>query len=304
TSDSIFSSFFMIQIMLLDKTCNLNTPGAVWPCAGCGESIRDPVVLRVGSNQQWHTRCLYCDECHCPLGESVSCFLRDGRTLFGGTKCGGCGEAVLSSDLVVRAGRQNYHPDCLHCSLCGALLMPGDSFTLGPGGPCLESFSPMSGSGRRGGVWDRRWLDRGRSTGVRVRTVLSDTQLKALCTCYSQTPRPDAAVKLQLSQLTGLNKRVIRVWFQNKRCKDKKSHANKGGRPVSHLDFTVSSALLCTAARPMVVLSPEPPDFALQIYIYESSWQPLNDQIKLSADHDELTLTHISQVNQSVYQVV
>uniref|UniRef100_A0A4W5QYB7 LIM zinc-binding domain-containing protein n=1 Tax=Hucho hucho TaxID=62062 RepID=A0A4W5QYB7_9TELE len=111
--------------------------GAVWPCAGCGESIRDPVVLRVGSNQQWHTRCLYCDECHCPLGESVSCFLRDGRTLFGGT-CGGCGEAVLSSDLVVRAGRQNYHPDCLHCSLCGALLMPGDSFTLGPGGPCCQ----------------------------------------------------------------------------------------------------------------------------------------------------------------------
>ncbi|CDQ83813.1 unnamed protein product [Oncorhynchus mykiss] len=55
--------------------------GAVWPCAGCGESIRDPVVLRVGSNQQWHTGCLCCDECHCPLGESVSCFLRDGRTL-------------------------------------------------------------------------------------------------------------------------------------------------------------------------------------------------------------------------------
>lgn len=63
-------------------------------------------------------------------------------------------------------------------------------------------------------------------------------------------------------------------------------------------------ALLCTAARPMVVLSPEPPDFALQIYVYESSWQPLDGQIKLSADHDELTLTHISQVNQSVYQVV
>ncbi|XP_029564253.1 insulin gene enhancer protein ISL-1-like, partial [Salmo trutta] len=125
-----------------------------------------------------------------------------------------------------------------------------------------------------------------------VRTVLSDTQLKALCTCYSQTPRPDAAVKLQLSQLTGLNKRVIRVWFQNKRCKDKKSHAKKGGRPVSDLDFT---ALLCTAARPMVVLSPEAPDFALQIYVYESSWQPLDGQIKLSADHDELTLTHISQ---------
>ena len=41
-------------------------------------------------------------------------------------------------------------------------------------------------------------------------------------TCYSANPRPDALMKEQLVEMTGLSPRVIRVWFQNKRCKDKK----------------------------------------------------------------------------------
>ena len=31
-------------------------------------------------------------------------------------------------------------------------------------------------------------------------------------------------MKEQLVEMTGLNPRVIRVWFQNKRCKDKKKN--------------------------------------------------------------------------------
>lgn len=41
-------------------------------------------------------------------------------------------------------------------------------------------------------------------------------------TCYAANPRPDALMKEQLVEMTGLSPRVIRVWFQNKRCKDKK----------------------------------------------------------------------------------
>ncbi|MBN4663983.1 homeobox domain-containing protein, partial [Escherichia coli] len=43
-----------------------------------------------------------------------------------------------------------------------------------------------------------------------------------LRTCYAANPRPDALMKEQLVEMTGLSPRVIRVWFQNKRCKDKK----------------------------------------------------------------------------------
>ena len=51
---------------------------------------------------------------------------------------------------------------------------------------------------------------------------LIQKQLHTLRTCYSANSRPDALMKEQLVEMTGLSPRVIRVWFQNKRCKDKK----------------------------------------------------------------------------------
>lgn len=57
---------------------------------------------------------------------------------------------------------------------------------------------------------------------ARLRTVLSSRQLHMLRTCYAMTSRPDQAIKDRLAEMTGLPSRVIRVWFQNKRCKDKK----------------------------------------------------------------------------------
>lgn len=40
---------------------------------------------------------------------------------------------------------------------------------------------------------------------------------------YKANPRPDALMKEQIVEMSGLSPRVIRVWFQNKRCKDKKN---------------------------------------------------------------------------------
>ena len=57
----------------------------------------------------------------------------------------------------------------------------------------------------------------------RIRTVLTEQQLQTLRSVYQTNPRPDALLKEQLCELTGLSARVIRVWFQNRRCKDKKA---------------------------------------------------------------------------------
>uniref|UniRef100_A0A2K6VIS9 Homeobox domain-containing protein n=2 Tax=Onchocerca TaxID=6281 RepID=A0A2K6VIS9_ONCVO len=57
---------------------------------------------------------------------------------------------------------------------------------------------------------------------TRVRTVLNEKQLMTLKACYAANARPDAMMKEHLVEMTGLSPRVIRVWFQNKRCKDKK----------------------------------------------------------------------------------
>jgi hypothetical protein len=65
----------------------------------------------------------------------------------------------------------------------------------------------------------------------RMRTVMNEKQLNVLRSYYMANPRPDAALKEHLVELTGLSPRVIRVWFQNKRCKDKKKSV-LGGRPT------------------------------------------------------------------------
>lgn len=65
----------------------------------------------------------------------------------------------------------------------------------------------------------------GRTPGhkpTRVRTVLTEKQLYLLKTCYAANPRPNAQVNEQLVEMTGLSPRSVRVWFQNKRYKDKR----------------------------------------------------------------------------------
>ena len=84
------------------------------------------------------------------------------------------------------------------------------------GGGLMGAAGANSGGG---GLSGKKANDR---KSARARTVLSEKQLNILKTCYSANPRPDALMKEQLVEMTGLSPRVIRVWFQNKRCKDKK----------------------------------------------------------------------------------
>jgi hypothetical protein len=50
-------------------------------------------------------------------------------------------------------------------------------------------------------------------------------------------------MKEQLVEMTGLSPRVIRVWFQNKRCKDKKKMQMKQSK-VKVLNFAIMCILL------------------------------------------------------------
>ena len=56
----------------------------------------------------------------------------------------------------------------------------------------------------------------------RPRTTITAKQLETLRNAYSQSSKPSRHVREQLSQDTGLDMRVIQVWFQNRRAKDKR----------------------------------------------------------------------------------
>uniref|UniRef100_A0A3B4BUP8 ISL LIM homeobox 2 n=1 Tax=Pygocentrus nattereri TaxID=42514 RepID=A0A3B4BUP8_PYGNA len=199
-------------------------------------------ILRVSPDLEWHAACLKCSECEQHLDESCTCFIKDGKTLckkdysrLYASKCPKCLRAFSSHDYVIRTHGGIYHVQCFRCMGCDRQLVPGDRFTLRDGNPqcaahpqhCRGLLCPLTPAQHTLTHHHHR-SDR----VTRVRTVLSKAQLHTLRSCYSVNPRPDAMLKEQLVEMTGLSPRVIRVWFQNKRCKDKKK--STAARQIQH----------------------------------------------------------------------
>ncbi|KFD61884.1 hypothetical protein M514_01074 [Trichuris suis] len=95
---------------------------------------------------------------------------------------------------------------------------------------------------------------------TRVRTVLNEKQLHTLRTCYAANPRPDALMKEQLVEMTGLSPRVIRVWFQNKRCKDKKKQLIMKQIQQQHVKNQTLNGIRMQGVGPMIANSPSTHD--------------------------------------------
>uniref|UniRef100_A0A1I7YJQ0 Homeobox domain-containing protein n=1 Tax=Steinernema glaseri TaxID=37863 RepID=A0A1I7YJQ0_9BILA len=118
-----------------------------------------------------------------------------------------------------------------------------------PGYPLHNSSSSSTGSG------GSKKSKKDKQT-TRVRTVLNENQLRMLKACYAQNSRPDAIEKERLVEMTGLTARVIRVWFQNKRCKDKKRQVEMKSRMVAaEKDRTLNNVRL-HGIGPLVASSP------------------------------------------------
>lgn len=64
-------------------------------------------------------------------------------------------------------------------------------------------------------VADGSCLD-GDQPNKRPRTTITAKQLETLKMAYNNSPKPARHVREQLSQDTGLDMRVVQVWFQNR----------------------------------------------------------------------------------------
>lgn len=215
-------------------------------CVGCGHRILDRFILRVFPDLEWHAECLRCAECHQYLDESCTCFIRDGKPFckehysrLCPRKCAKCCKVFDRNEYVMQTRGHIYHIECFRCESCYRQLLPGDEYVLRDGQPLCTDHHEFSNQlfsndkAQDADVYENGkpisqstcpWSSAQRRSerATRVRTVLSESQLRMLQTCYSANPRPDALMKEQLVEMTGLSPRVIRVWFQNKRCKDKK----------------------------------------------------------------------------------
>uniref|UniRef100_A0A8C2X298 LIM homeobox 4 n=1 Tax=Cyclopterus lumpus TaxID=8103 RepID=A0A8C2X298_CYCLU len=62
----------------------------------------------------------------------------------------------------------------------------------------------------------------------RPRTTITAKQLETLKSAYKNSPKPARHVREQLSSETGLDMRVVQVWFQNRRAKEKRLKKDAG----------------------------------------------------------------------------
>ena len=210
------------------------------PCADCGESTgkvftKDNVFYcHEHFYNRYPTACSVCEE---DMGYD-SYGIRYGGALYhyACLKCSDCGVELKKGDLVGRNGRK---------LKCKAHFTPFETPAITPAtSPATaveeqadkeninleeeQSASPKSVENEEDKEEEKKEEDEGKDSKRRgPRTTIKAKQLEVLKTVFSQTPKPTRLMREQLAKETGLPMRVIQVWFQNKRSKEKRFHQMK-----------------------------------------------------------------------------
>ncbi|BHF80458.1 LIM/homeobox protein Lhx3 [Sparganum proliferum] len=198
-------------------------PCLVPTCSRCGDKVNERTLIRV-LDQFWHAKCMYCPDCGVSLGSK--CFFRDGEVYCKedffrrfGTKCASCEEGIPPSEVVRKAHNHVYHLDCFVCYSCSRPLNTGDEFYLLGNRRlmCKEDFNMVKAQEAE--------LE---NVNKRPRTTITAKQLESLKKAYAEGAKPSRHVREQLSAETGLEMRVVQVWFQNRRAKEKRLRRDAG----------------------------------------------------------------------------
>ncbi|KAJ7995859.1 hypothetical protein DPEC_G00231090 [Dallia pectoralis] len=202
-------------------------------CAGCDRPILDRFLLNV-LDRPWHIKRF-------------------------GTKCGGCAQGISPNDLVRRARSKVFHLNCFTCMMCNKQLSTGEELYIldefkfvckedylsnsnGKDTALLSvttcsdpSLSPDSLDPHDDGKDSEMGPLSDKEVGINEndeqnvggkrrgpRTTIKAKQLETLKAAFAATPKPTRHIREQLAQETGLNMRVIQVWFQNRRSKERR----------------------------------------------------------------------------------
>ncbi|XP_069055202.1 LIM/homeobox protein Lhx9-like [Lepisosteus oculatus] len=223
-------------------------------CAGCRGRVSDRYFL-LAVDRAWHRACLRCSVCQEELESQLTCFSKNSAIycredycrLFSVGRCARCAQPIPSSALVMRSGALTFHPHCFSCQACGAVLLPGDLYSLRgrslycqahchgnrprprrqrlrdqePEGEPAEGEEPVSSPEPRLAGGEQGGGAGGRAK--RIRTCFKSHQLRAMESYFAMKHNPDGKDWACLASRTGLPKRVLQVWFQNARAKLRRS---------------------------------------------------------------------------------
>ncbi|XP_074624641.1 LIM/homeobox protein Lhx9-like isoform X3 [Acropora palmata] len=199
-------------------------------------------------------------------------------------KCASCNQGISSKELVMRAREHVYHISCFACDRCKRILATGEYFGMrGMQIYCkadyevvlreeAQTLKTALGSSSTKGRPRKRKISvplegvsaltvgfalsdaeghfgphNGENKPKRMRTSFKNHQLRAMKAYFAMNHNPDAKDLKQLSQKTGLSKRVLQVWFQNARAKYRRTVCNPQAQelsPETHDQASPVSAIL------------------------------------------------------------
>ncbi|KAI5721901.1 hypothetical protein M8J76_000605 [Diaphorina citri] len=215
-------------------------------CGGCSQGISPSDLVRKARDRVFHLNCFTCMVCRKQLSTGEELYVLDDNKFI-------CKDDYMSgknshADSIGYSGSEDEDDDDNSSSTTGLMKHHLHSQLGLPGTPETNNNSLSAGdlSGLHGidpkaedsddnGSLDgdseardcqneNKSPDDGNSGSKRrgPRTTIKAKQLEVLKSAFSATPKPTRHIREQLAKDTGLPMRVIQVWFQNKRSKERR----------------------------------------------------------------------------------
>ena len=166
-------------------------------------------------------------------------------------RCSTCFAEIEQGDFYTRVWNQFYHWRCYQCSSCFRRVQPGEEVYLTSNQRFLcredhqkeiynsipmkteedfdkENLSLLNRLSHSSSSSSSNPLASPKKRGPR--TTIKSKQLEQLRLTFATTPKPTRHIREELARTTGLPMRVIQVWFQNRRSKERRMKQSNGLR--------------------------------------------------------------------------
>lgn len=214
----------IISLHVIHDKCNLALSSSMssslfrrfgTKCAGCEQGIPPTQVVRRAQDNVYHLECFACSMCSQQLNTGDEFYLMDDKKLV----CKGDYESTKGKG-TAEPSQARFDINVLYffCTCSSALSLSTSCCTT----RWRIALYLWSSACSYFAEFD---LD---NANKRPRTTITAKQLEALKRAYNESPKPARHVREQLSSETGLDMRVVQVWFQNRRAKEKRLKKDAG----------------------------------------------------------------------------
>ncbi|XP_052889552.1 LIM/homeobox protein Lhx3 [Anopheles moucheti] len=216
-------------------------------CSGCGQGIAPSDLVRKPRDKVFHLNCFTCCICRKQISTGEQLYvLDDNKFICKDDYMLGKGPHPMTDSLMGSASEDEDEEDQMRPGVLAGLVGSGTGAAglhhgdgpLGASDLSVQSMSTDSKTGhddsdqgsldgdpdcRGDSQAENKSPDDGAGSKRRgPRTTIKAKQLEVLKNAFSQTPKPTRHIREQLAKETGLPMRVIQVWFQNKRSKERR----------------------------------------------------------------------------------